>query len=88
MSKPNTKKSVIMVLVKIFATNHYLSTLFDRHDFNLGAIYAVVDNCTSVIVLNNLSLFIGLLEKVLNAGIVTVREDDHFPTHKGTTKLS
>ena len=88
MSKFKEQKSVIMVLATIFATNHHPSKFFDRQDFNLGAICAVIDNCATATVLNNLSLFDGPLEKVSNVGIVTVGGDDHHPTHKGTAKIS
>ena len=41
-----------------------------------------------VTVLNNLSLFDGLLENVSNVGIVTIRGDNHDPTYKGIAKIS
>ena len=77
-----------MVLVIIFAINHYPSKFFNRHDFNLEAICTMIDNCATVTVLNNLSLFEGPLEKVTNTGIITIRRDDHHPIHKGIAKIS
>ena len=87
MSKFKERKSIIIVLAIIFTTNHYPPKFFNRQDFNLGVICTMINNCATAIVLNNLSLFNSLLEKVLNAGIVTVGEDYHHPTYKGTAKI-
>ena len=49
---------------------------------------AVIDNCTTVIVLNNESLFVGQLKKISDFGIITVSGIDYNSTHIGTTRIS
>ena len=48
----------------------------------------VVDNCTTIIVLNNLDLFDKPLTEVSNIGIVIVVGEDYYPMHVGIANLS
>ena len=76
-----------MVLVTMYAIPTKAEVFCNRVDFNLGVVYAVVDNCTIVIVLNNILLFNRLLKIVNDIGIITIAGEDHHSIHKGTASL-
>ena len=59
-----------------------LSDFLHRTDFDIGSILAVVDNCATATVLNDLSLFIGKLTLAKNFNIVIVGGSDFKLIHK------
>ena len=78
----------MLTLATIFTTQADASVFLDKHDFDLGRIHAVIDNCATATTLNNKSLFVGPLDEVSNVGIVTVSSEDYDPTRKSKAELS
>ena len=72
----------------ILATTKYPLTFVSREYFNMHFIFVVIDNCATVMVLNNRELFCKDLRRVKCIGIVTVHGEDYYLIHKGTAILS
>ena len=81
-------KSALIALAIIYATTQNPSTFLLRQDFHLEAIYVMIDNPATAMVLNTLDLFDGNIEPVSNISIVIVGGDNHYLMHKGTANLS
>ena len=87
----NIKRSLTTsttTLTIVFAITKELVEFTNREDFNLGAISLVIDNYVTANVLNDRSLFKGLLEEVHNISIIIATGEDYLPIHKGIAKLS
>ena len=81
-------KLALMALTTTCATTQNPSTFLLRQDFHLEAIYVMIDNPATAMVLNTLDLFDGNIEPVSNISIVIVGGDNHYLMHKGTANLS
>jgi len=66
------RKCLILALTTIFTALKNLLEFINRNNFDLNILMAVVDNCTTAIVLNDKSLFIGELKKTNTYDIVIV----------------
>ena len=76
-------------IASISSTTLTNTSLFqNKVDFSLGTIYAVVNNCATARVLNNLSLFDSDLKEISDIEIVTIRDEDYHSVHAGVAKLS
>ena len=76
------------MLVTTFATNKQPSSFSSREDFNLKAVYVVIYNCSTAIVLNNKDLFTSNFYRVIGIGIVIVGGGDYHLTYIGNAELS
>ena len=72
----------------IFAANKQPSSFSAREDFDLKAVCAVIDNCSTATVLNGEDLFASNFCRVAGIGIVTVGGEDYYSTCIGTAELS
>ena len=77
-----------LAFTTIFVTAKNLTIFAGQHTFDHGTVNAVIDNCSTVTVLNDKSFFLHGLSQTNSVGLVTVGGDNHKPTHIGTVTMA
>ena len=76
-----------VVLTTIFSTTKLLAEFLDCYYFDFSTITVIVDNCTTITVLNDKFLFLEELKPTTSYGIITVGGTNYKLTYIGTAKM-